>query len=51
MIAGASSSLIVNTFTSITLSNIDIVTSVGGIAAGFLDYLYDGKVNNVVWEI
>lgn len=50
MIAGATSSAIVNKFLNYIIENVDIVLSVGGAISGIPDYIFDKSINNVIWE-
>ena len=50
MVAGATSSAIINKFLNMVIKNIDIVLSIGGAISGVLDFIIDKKLNNVVWE-
>lgn len=51
MVAGATSSAMINKILNILVNNIDIVLSVGGAIAGFLDYIFDKKLNNSIWVV
>ena len=51
MIAGATSSAIVNKFLNLVVKSIDIVLSIGGLISGILDYVFDKKLNNKIWVI
>ena len=51
MIAGATSSIVVNKFLNIAIPNIDIFLSIGGAISGILDYIFDKKLNNSIWVI
>ena len=35
---------------NLVIKDIDILLSIGGLVSGMLDYIYDKKVNNVVWK-
>ena len=50
MIAGATSSAILNKFLNYIIENVDIVLSVGGAIFDILDYIFDKSINNVIWE-
>ena len=50
MIAGATSSAIINKFLNIVIKNIDIVLSIGGAISSALDYVFDKKLDNVIWR-
>ena len=51
MIAGTTSSGVINKILNVLIPNIDIVLSIGGAVAGFLDYIFDKKLNNSIWVI
>ena len=51
MIAGFTSSVVINKFLNIILPNIDIILSLGGLVAGILDYIFDKSLNNSIWVI
>ena len=51
MLAGLTSSVVINKFLNIIVPNIDIVLSLGGLLAGVLDYVFDRSLNNSIWVI
>ena len=51
MLAGFTSSLVINKFLNIIVPNIDIILSLGGLLAGVLDYIFDKSLNNSIWVI
>lgn len=51
MIAGATSSIVVNKILNIIIPNIDIFLSIGGAISGILDYIFDKKLNNSIGVI
>ena len=51
MLAGLTSSVVINKFLNIIVPNIDIVLSLGGLLAGVLDYIFDKSLNNSIWVI
>ena len=51
ILAGFTSSLVINKFLNIMVSNIDIILSLGGLLAGVLDYIFDKSLNNSIWVI
>lgn len=36
---------------NLLIKNVDIVLSLGGFISGMLDLCFDGKVNNIIWNI
>ena len=51
MIAGATSSGIINKVLKVLLPDVDIILSIGGAVSGVLDFLFDKKLNNSIWVI
>jgi len=51
MLAGLTSSVIINKFLNIIVPNIDIILSLGGLLSGVLDYIFDKSLNNSIWVI
>ena len=51
MLAGFTSSVVINKFLNIIVPNIDIVLSLGGLLAGVLDYIFDKSLNNSIWVV
>ena len=51
MLAGLTSSVVINKFLNIIVPNIDIVLSLGGLIAGVLDYIFDKSLNNSIWVV
>ena len=51
MIAGATSSGIINKILNLLLPNIDILLSLGGLVSGALDYVFDKDLNNSIWVV
>lgn len=51
MIAGATSSGIINKVLKVLLPNVDIILSIGGAVSGVLDFLFVKKLNNSIWVI
>ena len=51
IMAGMSSSVVINKILNILLPNVDIILSIGGAISGILDYAFDKKLNNSIWVI
>ena len=51
MLAGLTSSVVINKFLNIIVPNIDIILSLGGLLSGVLDYIFDKSLNNSIWVI
>ena len=51
ILAGFTSSVVINKFINIIVPNIDIILSIGGLLAGVLDYIFDKSLNNSIWVI
>lgn len=51
LLAGLTSTVLVNKFLNIIVRNIDIILSVGGLISGILDYIFDKSLNNSIWVI
>ena len=51
MLAGLTSSVVINKFLNIIVPNIDIILSIGGLLSGVLDYIFDKSLNNSIWVI
>ena len=49
MLTGASLSVTINKLLNVVIPNIDIFLSVGGMIAGVIDYLVDGRLDNALW--
>ena len=48
-LAGLVSSATINKILNITVPNIDIFLSIGGIVSGILDLAFDRQLNNSIW--
>ena len=51
VLAGLTSSVVINKFLNIIVPNIDIILSLGGLLAGLLDYIFDKSLNNSILVI
>ena len=51
ILAGFTSSILINSFLNLIIPNIDIILSAGGMIAGALDYIFDKSINNSIWVI
>ena len=47
-IAGMTSTIIINSIINGLLTNVDMITSIGGAISGILDILFDKKLNNSI---